>query len=60
MPAKAPQIVADALYAQQLLWSAGLQVSAVASPTGADSQRSLLREIDRWIMQAIEQPELVC
>jgi phospholipase/carboxylesterase len=53
-------VVADALYAQQLLWSAGMQVSAVASPTGTDSQRSLLREIDRWIMQAIEQPELVC
>ena len=37
-----------------------MQVSAVASPAGADSQLSLLREIDRWIMQAIEQPELVC
>jgi phospholipase/carboxylesterase len=53
-------VIADALYAQQLLWSAGMHVSAVASPVGPDSRRSLLREIDRWIMQAIGQPELVC
>ena len=53
-------VIADALYAQQLLWSAGMQVSAFASPAGADRLPSLLREIDRWIMQTIEQPEMVC
>jgi phospholipase/carboxylesterase len=53
-------VVADALYAQQLLWSSGMQVSAAASTPGHDCQLSLLREIDRWIMQGIEQPELVC
>jgi len=53
-------IVADCLYMQQLFWSAGMQVAALASAAGCDSRRSLLREIDRWVMQAIEQPELVC
>jgi phospholipase/carboxylesterase len=53
-------VVADSLYMQQLFWSAGMQVTALASPPGADCRRSLLREIDRWVMQAIEQPELVC
>jgi len=53
-------IVADCLYMQQLFWSAGMQVAALASSAGSDSRRSLLREIDRWVMQAIEQPELVC
>ena len=53
-------IVADCLYRQQLFWSAGMQVTALASSAGGDSRRSLLREVDRWVMQTIEQPELVC
>jgi phospholipase/carboxylesterase len=53
-------IVSDALYMQQLLWSAGMHVTALAAPGGADVDQCLLREVDRWIMQAIEQPELVC
>jgi phospholipase/carboxylesterase len=53
-------IVSDALYMQQLLWSAGMQVTALAAPAGGDTDQSLLREVDRWIMQGIEQPELVC
>lgn len=53
-------LVADCLYMQQLLWSAGMHVTALASSDGANGGRSLLREVDRWVMQAIEQPELVC
>ncbi len=53
-------IVADVMYAQQLLWSAGMNVSALASSADAEPHRSLLREVDRWVMQAIERPELVC
>ncbi len=53
-------LVADCLYMQQLFWSAGMQVTALAASAGSDSRRSLLREVDRWAMQAIEQPELVC
>ncbi|MGE5194257.1 MAG: hypothetical protein ACM3U2_17325 [Deltaproteobacteria bacterium] len=53
-------VVSDALYMQQLLWSAGMHVTALAGSAGRDADRSLLREVDRWIMQAIEQPELVC
>jgi phospholipase/carboxylesterase len=57
--AESASVIADALYSQQLLWSAGMHVAAVAAG-GPDSQRSLLREMDRWIMQTIDQPELVC
>jgi phospholipase/carboxylesterase len=53
-------VVADCLYMQQLFWSAGMHVTALAASPGRDCRRSLLREIDRWVMQAIEQPELVC
>ena len=53
-------IVADALYMRQLLWSAGMHVTALAASTAEEGDRSLLREIDRWIMQAIEQPVLAC
>jgi phospholipase/carboxylesterase len=53
-------IVSDAMYVQQLLWSAGMHVTALAAPGGADADQCLLREVDRWIMQGIEQPELVC
>jgi phospholipase/carboxylesterase len=54
------RIVSEALYMQQLLWSAGMHVTALATTAGPDADRSLLREVDRWIMQAVEQPELVC
>jgi predicted esterase len=53
-------IVSDALYMQQLLWSAGMHVTALAASAGGDTDHCLLREVDRWIMQGIEQPELVC
>jgi len=53
-------IVSDVLYAQQLLRSAGMHVTALASGAGPERYRSLLRELDRWVMQGIEQPELVC
>ena len=52
-------VVADALYMQQLLWSAGMHVTALATSAVAEADRGLLREVDRWIMQAIEQPEFV-
>jgi phospholipase/carboxylesterase len=55
-----PPIVSDALYMQQLLWSAGMHVTALSASVGREPGPSLLREIDRWIMQAVEQPELVC
>jgi len=45
---------------QQLLWSAGMHVTALAAPPGRDTDHCLLREVDRWIMQGIEQPEPVC
>jgi phospholipase/carboxylesterase len=53
-------IVSEALYMQQLLWSAGMHVTALAASGGTEADRSLLREVDRWIMQAIEQPEFAC
>lgn len=55
-----PPVVSEVLYMQQLLWSAGMNVTALAAPAGTEPARSLLREVDRWIMQTIEQPELVC
>ncbi len=53
-------VVSDVLYMQQLLWSAGMHVTAWAATSGNEPERGLLREVDRWIMQTIEQPELVC
>ncbi len=53
-------VVSDVLYMQQLLWSAGMQVTAWAASSGNEPERSLLREVDRWIMQTIARPELVC
>jgi phospholipase/carboxylesterase len=46
--------------AQKLLWSAGMHVRMIECSASAESCPALLRELDRWIMQAIEQPELVC
>lgn len=45
---------------QKLLWNAGLNVRTLECSASAESCPALLRELDRWIMQAIEQPELVC
>jgi phospholipase/carboxylesterase len=53
-------IVSEALYMQQLLWSAGMHVTALAASGGQEADRSQLREVDRWIMQAVEQPEFAC
>src|SRR5262249_41214807 len=49
--ADSPPIVSDALYMQQLLWSAGINVTALSAPSAAgEAIPSLLREVDRWIM----------
>lgn len=50
--------LADVAYGSRLLWTAGMNVTTVTA--SADGQSALLREIDRWVMQGIEQPELVC
>jgi phospholipase/carboxylesterase len=52
-------IVSDVMYTQQLLRSAGMHVTALASSAGRERYRNLLREVDRWVMQGIEQPEMV-
>ncbi|HLJ10286.1 MAG TPA: hypothetical protein VKU82_03815 [Planctomycetaceae bacterium] len=51
-------LVTNMRHAQKLLWSAGVQVTALTASD--DSDRSLLREVDRWMMQSIEQPEFAC
>lgn len=51
-------LLADAAYGARLLWSAGVHVTTLTT-SGGDTHRALFREIDRWVMQAIEQPELV-
>ena len=43
---------------QKLLWSAGMRVTCCTS-SADDGHAGLLREIDRWIMREIEQPELM-
>lgn len=40
---------------QKLLWSAGLSVRACACESPEPDDRGLLREIDRWMIQAIEE-----
>jgi phospholipase/carboxylesterase len=45
--------------AQRLLFSAGMRVTCCTAAAD-DRHAGLLREIDRWIMGDIEQPELVC
>jgi phospholipase/carboxylesterase len=54
------QAVSAVTDAQKLLWSAGMHVRTLECSASAESCPALLRELDRWIMQAIEQPELVC
>jgi phospholipase/carboxylesterase len=51
--------LADSAFAARLLWTAGLHVTTL-STAGDDPIRPMLREIDRWVMQAIAEPELVC
>jgi phospholipase/carboxylesterase len=55
-----PEMIAGLQSAGRLLWSAGLQVSTVCTSGGSEPCLALLREINRWVMQGIEQPELVC
>ena len=52
-------LLADTAYAARLLWTAGMHVTTV-STSGSDPLRPMLREVDRWVMQAIAEPELVC
>lgn len=53
-------LLADVAYGTRLLWSAGLHVTTLTTSAGGELHRGLSREIDRWVMQGIEQPELVC
>lgn len=53
-----PALLTDALFAQRLLWSAGLNVTARVHEGESAMTRGLLAEIDRWIMQPIEQPAM--
>jgi predicted esterase len=45
--------------AQRLLWSAGMNVRAFSTPAAEQVADGLLREIDRWMIEAIEQPQPV-
>jgi phospholipase/carboxylesterase len=56
----AAAVLADVAYAARLLWSAGAHVTTLTVSGGCESFGPLLREIDRWAMQTIERPELVC
>jgi len=55
-----PDLIAGVQSAGRLLWTAGLQVTTVCTSGGTEPCIALLREINRWVMQGIEQPELVC
>jgi phospholipase/carboxylesterase len=55
-----PELIAGVQNAGRLLWTAGLQVTTVCTSGGTEPCIELLREINRWVMQGIEQPELVC
>jgi phospholipase/carboxylesterase len=46
--------------AQKLLWTAGMHVTTVSCSNGGKTCPGLFRELDRWVMQSVEQPELVC
>lgn len=50
-------LAADIERTRRLLWSAGMQVTCGTS-SGGDRHSGLFRGIDRWIMHAIEQPEV--
>jgi phospholipase/carboxylesterase len=51
-------ILAGTTHGARLLWTAGVQVTTLTTGDGAEP--NLMREIDRWVMQTIEEPELVC
>ena len=53
-------LVCDVEQAQKLLWTAGMHVTTLSCSSGGKSCPGLFRELDRWLMQGIEQPELVC
>ncbi len=46
--------------AQKLLWTAGMHVTTLSCTNGGNSCPGLFRELDRWLMQSVEEPELVC
>lgn len=46
--------------AQKLLWTAGMHVTTVSCSNSGKTCPGLFRELDRWVMQGFEQPELVC
>lgn len=46
--------------AQKLLWTAGMHVTTLSCSNGGKTCPGLFRELDRWFMQSVEQPELVC
>ena len=45
--------------ARKLLWTAGMHVTRISCSNAGKTCPGLFRELDRWLMQAIEQPELV-
>ena len=53
-------LVAGVERAQKLLWTAGMHVTTLSCTSGGKTCPSLFRELDRWVMQSVEQPELVC
>jgi phospholipase/carboxylesterase len=53
-------VVTDVERAQKLLWTAGMHVTTLSCTNGGKTCPGLFRELDRWVMQSVEQPELVC
>jgi phospholipase/carboxylesterase len=47
-------LATDVCRLQRLLWSAGMDVSACAADAGPAPSASILRQIDRWIMNVME------
>ncbi|HEY2252676.1 MAG TPA: hypothetical protein VGH74_16495 [Planctomycetaceae bacterium] len=53
-------VVSGVERAQKLLWTAGMHVTTLSCSNGGQTCPGLFRELDRWFMQSVEQPELVC
>ena len=53
-------LVCGVQHARKFLWTAGVHVTTVSCSAGGKLCHGLFRELDRWLMQGIEQPELVC
>ncbi len=53
-------LVCDVERAQKLLWTAGMHVTTLSCSSTGKTCPGLFRELDRWLMQSVEQPELVC